>query len=251
MTQTGITGGLVSVEDGIKKAEEYAPPRKVRVELHFEVPEGADATEFLGTVSARADNQVKALLGQKIVATATSASQKLAGGDAKPVSEMTDKDRKAAEAGVLVVEEPKKPEGIKRGPARPAAAKKDEPASLPRGGLMGEMENGKVPAMKSAQIDLEDLTGPTPQPEAKVEPPDDDELFSSSPVTEVTDQQLTDAVTDRNKDLGGKARVNIRTLIGSFNPDPTRAFTIKEIAQAQRGDFLEKLKTIEADKGSA
>lgn len=240
MTNITITGGVVSVED-CKKHEgypdpQYAPTRKVRVELTFAVPESAtpaQTDDAIAMAAGLANNQVKALLGQKAAATATTAAGKPAGGDAKPASEMTDKDRKAAEAGVLVVDDAKKPEAPRRGPGRPAAAKKDEPKP------------------ETAQIDLEDLTGPTPQPEAKVELPDDDELFSSSPVTEVTDQQLTDAVTDRNKELGGKARVNIRTLIGSFNPDPTRAFTIKEIAQAQRGDFLEKLKTIEADKGLA
>lgn len=63
-----ISGGLVSIEDGIKKAEEYAPPRKVRVELRFEVPEGSDEGErFLDGVAALASAKVAELLG---VATA-------------------------------------------------------------------------------------------------------------------------------------------------------------------------------------
>jgi len=58
-----ITGGLVSIEDGNKKSEDYAPARKVRVELKFDVPAGADADEILDGVSITANREVHQLLG--------------------------------------------------------------------------------------------------------------------------------------------------------------------------------------------
>lgn len=62
---TKITGGLVSIEDGVKKGEEYAPPRKVRVELRFDVLPDEDDQARLMEVSRMAHEQVKVLLGQK------------------------------------------------------------------------------------------------------------------------------------------------------------------------------------------
>ena len=50
-----ITGGTVSVEDGTKSPEEFAPARKVRFELHFENPTGDDLTEAGDLASAQVD----------------------------------------------------------------------------------------------------------------------------------------------------------------------------------------------------
>lgn len=57
-----VSGGVVSYEDGTKKAEEYAPPRKVRVELRFDLDEGEDTDGVLAKVSALAQARVHALL---------------------------------------------------------------------------------------------------------------------------------------------------------------------------------------------
>lgn len=59
-----ITNGMVSVEDGKKAIEEYAPARKVRVDLHFSIDEGADEKTVLYDASVMADAQVRNLLGQ-------------------------------------------------------------------------------------------------------------------------------------------------------------------------------------------
>ncbi len=59
-----ITNGTVSVEDGKKAIEEYAPARKVRVDLSFTVDEGADEKAVLHDAGALADAQVRNLLGQ-------------------------------------------------------------------------------------------------------------------------------------------------------------------------------------------
>lgn len=61
-----ISGGLVSIEDGTKKAEDYAPARKVRVELKFDVPEGSDEFQrIIDDVARIANNKVEELLGRK------------------------------------------------------------------------------------------------------------------------------------------------------------------------------------------
>ena len=50
-----ITSGIVSIEDGTKKTEEYAPARKVRVELHFDVPEGHNGQKYLDAATTMAN----------------------------------------------------------------------------------------------------------------------------------------------------------------------------------------------------
>lgn len=59
-----ITSGTVSIEDGLKAKEEYAPARKVKVELAFGVPDGADGTHFLNGVTQIAEAKVAELLGR-------------------------------------------------------------------------------------------------------------------------------------------------------------------------------------------
>lgn len=63
-----ITGGVVAIEDGTKKTEEYTPPRKVRVELRFDVAEGGDADKMLTEVGEKVNAKVAELLGMKPVA---------------------------------------------------------------------------------------------------------------------------------------------------------------------------------------
>lgn len=71
-----LTGGQVSVEDGIKKPEEYAPPRKVRVEIHFAVPDGSDEGQrILDDAGRIADNKVNELLGRKPAAVVDTAAR--------------------------------------------------------------------------------------------------------------------------------------------------------------------------------
>lgn len=57
-----ITSGLVSFEDGRKGHEQFDPARKVRVELSFSVPEGADYTLVLAKAAMSAKTAVKDLI---------------------------------------------------------------------------------------------------------------------------------------------------------------------------------------------
>jgi hypothetical protein len=75
-----VTGGVVSIEDGKKAAEEYAPARKVRVELHFSVPEGCDSEEFLDYTAEVADALVQELLGRQPPRVAAKNTEKSASG---------------------------------------------------------------------------------------------------------------------------------------------------------------------------
>ena len=59
---TVITHGSVSVEDGIRKSDELAPARRVRVELHFDNADGDDVEAALDEVSRIANERVKMLL---------------------------------------------------------------------------------------------------------------------------------------------------------------------------------------------
>jgi hypothetical protein len=64
MSNTQITAGSVAIEDGTKAAEDYAPARKVRVELAFEA--GDDAGASLDYASQLANQQVQRLLGRAV-----------------------------------------------------------------------------------------------------------------------------------------------------------------------------------------
>ncbi len=64
--------------------------------------------------------------------------------------------------------------------------------------------------------------------------------FSSEPAkVEISDSQLNDACQAAATKLGGAD--GIKKLIGTFATDPTKQFSLREIPQAQRPDFLEKL----------
>ena len=62
------------------------------------------------------------------------------------------------------------------------------------------------------------------------------------PVKEISDSLLNEKVQAKNAVLGDP--VKIRTLISTFNPDPTQHFVLREIPQSQRQSFLDKLKEL-------
>lgn len=80
-----INHGVVSIEDGKKAETEYTPARKVRVELHFDVPEGQDADTALAQVSALVDAHVRRLLGlPTVIGNPAPETAKQAGPRGKP-----------------------------------------------------------------------------------------------------------------------------------------------------------------------
>lgn len=65
-----VTGGTVSVEDAIKHQgypdPQYAPTRKVRVEIIFSAPEGENADPHISKAGDKANAEVARLLGIKL-----------------------------------------------------------------------------------------------------------------------------------------------------------------------------------------
>lgn len=210
-----LAGGIVSVEDGTKKSEEYAPPRKVRVELHFTLPEGtADGQTFLNAVASQADAKVRELLGQKPVAAVVA-------------------DPKATETP---------PATPRRGPGRPAA----EPKS--------EVKTDKDKLAEAAGVAAPVAGKEAPKIEAKPDPAaivddettaaiEEDDPFSvpaAEDVKPISDEELNSSVGKKNATLNKPPL--IRDLVATFKPEGwTKQFTMRDIPQAQRPDFLKKL----------
>lgn len=75
--------------------------------------------------------------------------------------------------------------------------------------------------------------------EAKADPA---AIEEEVPAKEISDSLLNEKVQAKNAVLGDP--VKIRTLISTFNPDPTQHFVLREIPQSQRQSFLDKLKDL-------
>lgn len=69
---------IVSIEDGVKLGDQYAPARKVKVELHSDVAEGEDADSVLDMVGRKASAKVDELLGRTAKAEPKKAEPKKA-----------------------------------------------------------------------------------------------------------------------------------------------------------------------------
>ncbi len=99
-----ITNGVVSVEDGTKKSEEYSPARKVRVELSFAVPEGSDGAAVASEAGDAASAEVARLLGIPPSAKPAKVAKPVKAEPAKEPVKIgpSDKDKLAAAAGLPV-----------------------------------------------------------------------------------------------------------------------------------------------------
>lgn len=195
---TTVTGGTVSVEDGVKASEDYAPARKVRVDLNFAVPEGGSAAPVLDAVSILANEKVDQLL-RRIVMRVQPGQVALPGEEAQT---------------------PPKTRAKKADAPKEAAPPADDAAAI----VDDDLTSSAAPADPSAVVD--------------------DDLTSSAPVVSISDADLNAAVQKKNGEL--KQPPLIRALIGSFSPDPTKAFQLAQIPQAQRQDFLDKLAALTA-----
>lgn len=204
-----ITHGHISVEDGTKAKEEYAPARKVRVELHFAVPEGTDATAYIDGVAAQADAKVKELLGQKISPKAAVQGQPPAQPETpKPIAKT--KEDLAREAGVS--ETQVKATGPKR-PTKPAEAPKPDPAAI-------------VDDTSATEAVEEDFSIP-----------------GTEDAKPISDDEVNAYVGKVNKLLNDPPK--IREIIGSFKPEGwTNQFTLRDIPQESRQAFKDKLKAL-------
>lgn len=210
-----VTSGLVSVEDGIKKPEEYAPPRKVRVELSFSVGENEAYQDIFDTVSQAASNRVASLLGQKPVVVEP----------AEAAETPAPKRRRRTAAEIAEA-------GAKANGGSGGAQTSADPASMedPTGGEETVIHlPDETPEDES--FDIEPAAG---EPE--------DESFDIEPAGSpdpISDGDLNSAVQKKNAEIANPNA--IRTLISSYNPDPKSAFQLRQIPADKRGEFIAKL----------
>lgn len=210
-----ITGGTVSVEDCVKHAgypdPQFAPTRKVRVELTFDATtDGSDGQDRLDLTAAVADAKVKELLGSKPTVTATSPKTTAASG----------KEALAKAAGVDEA-------AVAAATAKKAAgsrAKKPEPTP--------------PPATTDAAAVVDEAT-------VVEEVGDEFAVTEPEPPREITDAELHSGMTKKNGEL--KNPVPIRAVVAAFKPaGHTGQFTAAQIPQAQRQKFLDQLAALKA-----
>jgi hypothetical protein len=221
-----VTGGLVSVEDGIKKSEEYAPPRKVRVELSFGVEEGGDFEAIFDRVSQAATNRVASLLNGtalNVVQAETPASGETTRRPRR-TKEQIAADKAAAEGGPS----PSGSAGGAQTSAKDPASVEEDPTGGEESVVHLPDESAKDPAA------IEDDAAPE-EVSFDIEPEEE-------AGEEVSDTELNSRVQRRNADLEDPDL--IRDLIKKFNPDPKKSFTLRQIPQAQRADFLKQLDSL-------
>lgn len=218
MSETQVTGGLVSVEDGIKASEEYAPARKVRVELSFSIAEStpeAGRADIISLVADQAAAQVARLLGRGSAPQATVR-------EVTPAPEEAAAPKKTRRTAAQIAED-KAAAGPPAGGATPSPS---DLSAIPDDGP-GEQS---APSAESPA----DLGGVTDEWEVPAE--------VEVEVVTVTDADLNALVQKRNGELGDP--VKIRTLIGKFNPDPTKPFQLRQIPADQRAQFVADLNAL-------
>lgn len=203
-TALNITGGIVSVEDGIKAAEEFAPARKARVELHFDVPEGADHNAHVGGVAEVAKSHLHRILHNTAAVAAPVAQA------AAPPAEKTPK-KTAAKA----------------------------PAEKTKAQIEAEHLAALKAAEKAPASNDDELLEETPAPAAADEL---DDLLGEAPAVVVTDKELGDCVQKKNAErkqadpnwAPAKIREVIQKYAGAGKrvndiPNDKRAAFIKEV----------------------
>ena len=198
-----ITNGSVTIEDGKKAAEEYAPARKVSVTIAFGVPEGQDGTKVLDYASAVAQSKVSELLGVPKPAAPEMAAKLADAGPGKAQArgkKNTEAPREAPEAGSKADLEAR------------AIAEASKPAEQPT-----------VPVERDDN-DLSDLLGDTPAP------------------APISDKEMSDACiakANKMKSVAGWEAKKIRTLIEEFTGQPGKR--VQDIAADKRASFMNKL----------
>jgi hypothetical protein len=236
-----LIGGTIRYEDGVKNTagDTYSPTRKVAVELNFAIPEdpGIDADSYVNDVLDQAIALVNEKLGiakptraAKVTSVSTDAK---ASYDAANVQ--TAENLKAALAENAAARKP-------RGPNKPKAVDETPLAGAATVVADGAAKPANVTATSSDPMIQHDIDAGTPPPAEKTTDPAAMEEWASEAVTEVTDKDLNDAVHKKNSVL--KDPPKIKALIAIFNPDPKKPFTLREIPQAQRQPFLQKLEAL-------
>lgn len=224
-----VISGLVSVEDGKKAAEEYAPARKVRVDLSFSVGEGEDYATVFDMVSKAASNRVHALLHGTVIASVLDGAP----GEPGPTPAATRTRRTKAQ-----IEADKAAQGN----VDPAAVSEDPTAGEEPVIHLGDASVVEDPASIGSAGGAQTSADPAAVDGAEMV--DEWDVPPAEPAKEITDADLNSAVQKRNGEL--KNPQLIRDLIGSYNPDKSKPFQLRQIPAAERQGFLDKLTALKA-----
>lgn len=233
-----VTGGSVRIEDGTKAREEYSPARKVAVELHFDVTEGADAQRVLERVAAMAHAEVRRLLHQNIEEVHERAEAALAA--AEPNGAGVDAELAAAP-------EPAKrrgrPAGSKNKPADPAGLPADpEATAIDQSGDAGDAV-GEGTATTEANDPAALPTEPAVAEQAASTQVGDAAARSTEAASpSITDQELHAAIQKTNAKINDTAKIKAHIL--SFRTDPTKAWSAAAIPAGRRQEFLDGLEAL-------
>lgn len=206
--------GNVLVKDGTKGPVDFSPNREVSVQIFFSAGSSTDMEAAVDRAADKANSKVNQLLGRDTAATLRGAS----------AAETTGERREGQTPG-----EPEKPARKPRTPKDAGATPSPSVAQ---------------PSTSDPLADLGDLEAATLAQSGEslgADPLDGFDEFDVPPATSVvvTDDALNAAVQKRNGEL--KDAVKIRGLIGTFNPDVTKAFQLRQIPQDQRASFLAQL----------
>lgn len=203
-----ITNGSVTIEDGVKAAEEYAPARKVSVNIVFSVPEGDDGEEHVTKAGDLADHHVKRLLGK-----ATTAPAKASAARKAPVAD--------------------------KAPATPPAEKVVTKADL-EAALLEDLGGAPEPEAPKAKPKVADKPKPAPAPAEDL-----GDILGEDAPKPVTDAELAAAAQKKNATQKEKdpswAPAKIRDLVAEYAGAGKQ---LRDIPAAQRAVFLEKLEAL-------
>lgn len=199
----------VFVEDGTKAKEEYGVNRKVNVTLSSDIDDFDRVEEITERLSSLANRQVSQLLGRT-----SPPDLKVVGGTQAPGSD---------------------PAAIGDEPAKPTR-KRRTAAEIAADAALAKAAHPKDPSA------IDDDPGDGSPDPADLLPSEDDfniEPEGEEPAEEITDAALNAAVQRKNIEIGDPEA--IRGVIKLYNPDPTKAFQLREIPADKRADFITKL----------
>ena len=214
-----IISGTVTVEDGTKSKEEYAPARKVAVTINFAVPEGVTETKegklYLDVAGHMANDKVNELLGRK----------------AAPIV--------ALAAGLEVTTLSAAPKAEKA-PAKPKAEK---PAAKTKADLAKEAGLPTTDTVHKAPAEALEGLSEEPAPATPVGIADELESLGIDAAPAITDKELGDAANKKAIELRAKHGDKydptiLRAMLTSYYGTGTR---IASIPTDKRPEFMEKL----------
>jgi hypothetical protein len=221
-----IVSGSVTIEDGTKAKEEYAPARKVAVTINFAVPEGAVGQPFLDLAARAADNKVREMLGRPTVAPDVM----------RAAHEML--TTTAPKTALQVVE------AVSAKTEKPAAKPKAEkPAGKTKADLAKEAGLPTTDTVHKAPAEALDALDETPAPVAPVSIGDELESLGIDAAPAITDKELGDAANKKAIELRAKHGDKydptiLRALLTSYYGTGTR---IASIPTDKRPEFMETL----------